>query len=59
MAYQTSEETFENTARSTDISDTAEGVRIAQGLFLDELPGAMFVFMTLMWVVSTIAGLFF
>ncbi len=49
MAYQTSEETFENTVRSTDISETAEGARIAQGLFLDELPGAMFVFMTLMW----------
>jgi len=59
MAYQISEETLESIRRSTDNSETGEGVHLAQGLFLDELPGAMFVFMTSMWVVSTIAGLFF
>jgi len=34
-----------------------EGVRLAQGRFLDELPGAAFAAITLVWVVSSFAGL--
>jgi hypothetical protein len=59
MEYESNEKTLESTSRPFDNRETGEGVRLAQGLFLDELPGAMFVFMTLMWVVSTIVGLFF
>jgi hypothetical protein len=34
-----------------------EGVRLAQGRFLDELPGAVFAIMTLIWIVSAFVGL--
>jgi len=34
-----------------------EGKRLAQGCFLDELPGAAFAIITLVWVVSMLAGL--
>ena len=34
-----------------------EGVRLAQGRFLDALPGAVFAGITLLWVVSSLAGL--
>ena len=34
-----------------------EGVRVARGFFLDELPGAAFVGITLVWIVSSLAGL--
>ena len=36
---------------------TDEGKRLAQGRFLDELPGAAFAIITLIWVVSMFAGL--
>jgi len=34
-----------------------EGIRLAQGRFLDELPGAVFALITLVWVISCFAGL--
>jgi hypothetical protein len=34
-----------------------EGVRFAQSRFLDELPGAAFAAITLVWIVSSLAGL--
>ncbi len=39
--------------------EIGEGMRIAQECFLDELPGAIFVFLTLMWVITTFMGLFY
>ena len=44
-----------NTAVLTDEPD--EGVRLAQGRFLDELPGAAFAGITLFWIVSSLASL--
>jgi hypothetical protein len=38
-------------------ADPDEGVRLAQGRFLDELPGAAFAAITLIWIVSSLAGL--
>jgi hypothetical protein len=34
-----------------------EGLRLAQGRFLDELPGAAFAAITLVWIVTSLAGL--
>ena len=59
MEYESTKESFASTRQWIDRTEIGEGARLAQALFLDELPGAMFVFMTLMWVVSTFAGLFF
>ena len=50
-------ETLETTREATDIKETGEGVRLAQGRFLDELPGAAFAAVTLIWVISSFAGL--
>jgi hypothetical protein len=36
---------------------THDGIRVAQGMFLDELPGAVFAGLTLIWVLSSFAGL--
>ncbi|HKN01313.1 MAG TPA: hypothetical protein VJX23_12420 [Candidatus Binataceae bacterium] len=38
-------------------AQTGEGVRFAQSRFLDELPGAAFAGITLLWIVSSLAGL--
>jgi hypothetical protein len=34
-----------------------DGVRLSRGRFLDELPGAVFAAITLVWIVMTFAGL--
>ena len=44
-----------NTVELTTEPD--EGVCFAQGRFLDELPGAAFAGITLVWIVSSLAGL--
>jgi hypothetical protein len=46
------------TQSAANFRDEREGVRIAQGRFLDELPGAVFAVMTAVWVISSFAGLF-
>lgn len=38
-------------------SEPGEGVRLARGRFLDELPGIAFAAITLFWIVSMFAGL--
>ncbi len=38
-------------------AEAGEGVRFAQGRFLDELPGATFAGITLLWIISSLAGL--
>jgi len=52
-------QSLERSVAWTPKPETGEGVRLAQGFFLDELPGAIFVFLTLMWVVTTFLGLFY
>lgn len=39
------------------VTEPGEGKRLAQGCFLDELAGVAFVAITLMWIVSSLAGL--
>lgn len=52
-------ETLETTREATGTrAETGEGVRLAQGRFLDELPGAAFAAVTLVWVIGSFAGLF-
>ena len=50
-------ETLETTREAAEVREPGEGVRLAQGRFLDELPGAVFAGMTLIWVISSFAGL--
>jgi len=38
-------------------AEPGEGLRLARGRFLDELPGAAFAAITLVWIVSSFAGL--
>jgi hypothetical protein len=38
-------------------TESREGIRIARGLFLDELPGAAFAAVTLIWIASSLATL--
>ena len=59
MQYGMENQSLEGSASWTTRTEAGEGVRIAQGCFLDELPGAIFVFLTLMWVVTTFVGLFY
>lgn len=59
MPYATREESLERSGEWTPNPQPGEGVRLAQECFLDELPGAVFVFITLMWVVTTFLGLFY
>jgi hypothetical protein len=52
-------ETLETTREATQTrAETGDGVRLAQGRFLDELPGAAFAAVTLIWVICSFAGLF-
>ena|ERR1700693_2989140 len=51
-------ETLETTRETTKTTEAGDGVRLAQGRFLDELPGAAFAAVTLVWVISSFAGLF-
>jgi len=59
MAYETRQASVAGTRQWTENSEPGEGMRLAQGRFLDELPGAVFAVITLIWVVSSFAGLFF
>lgn len=52
--------TREGVGQLTAVASPVEpdvGVRVAHGFFLDELPGAAFVGITLVWIVSSLAGL--
>jgi hypothetical protein len=50
------QETLEASPGAASYEKT-EGARLAQGRFLDELPGAVFALVTLIWVVSAFVGL--
>jgi hypothetical protein len=51
------QETMEQVNPVELIAQPEEGVRFAQGRFLDELPGAAFAAITLVWIVSSLGGL--
>ncbi len=53
----TNQQTVGRMAGLSISSEPGEGICFAQGRFLDELPGAAFAAITLVWVVSTLAGL--
>jgi hypothetical protein len=50
-------ETLETVRTTAEATETGEGMRLAQGRFLDELPGAAFGVVTLIWVIASFAGL--
>jgi len=56
MEFTAKEKALEvaQTERSQEVSDC---VRFSQGRFLDELPGAAFVAITLIWIITSFAHL--
>ena len=56
MTEITERDTLETTQEPAAAGEK-EGVRLAQSRFLDELPGAAFAAVTLIWVISSFAGL--
>lgn len=59
MQYGMEDQSLERGANWTAKPETGDGVRLAQQCFLDELPGAIFVFLTLMWIMDTFLGLLY
>ena len=57
FAATTKRETLETTREAAEVKETGDGIRLAQGRFLDELPGAAFAAVTLIWVIGSFAGL--
>lgn len=55
MEYEARQEVLAQ-AGSTPCND-GDGIRIAQGQFLDELPGIAFALITLFWIVGCFAGM--
>jgi hypothetical protein len=48
---------FEEAANAECPQQTSDCARFAQGRFLDELPGAAFVIVTLIWIIASFAHL--
>ncbi|MGH7781713.1 MAG: hypothetical protein ACREQR_18005 [Candidatus Binataceae bacterium] len=57
MAEAIKQESLGQIRAEAMLSEPGEGVRFAQSRFLDELPGLVFAAITLLWVVSSFAGL--
>jgi len=57
MSQIATQETLGNAREATTVNELGEGLSTARGRFLDELPGAAFAAITLVWVVSSFAGL--
>jgi hypothetical protein len=57
MEYETRQGTWAQFGEASRAAEPCEGLRIAQGHFLDELPGAVFAAITLIWIVASFAGL--
>jgi len=57
MAYEAGRETIGTVGEKVQTTEKGEGMRLAQGRFLDELPGVAFVAITLIWVIGSFAGL--
>jgi hypothetical protein len=47
----------EGLVRARDIQQPGDGLRFCHGRILDELPGAVFAAVTLVWIVSSFAHL--
>jgi hypothetical protein len=57
MEYETKQDTWAQFGAVSRSAEDNEGVRLAQGRFLDELPGAVFAAITVIWIVASFAGL--
>ena len=57
MAEITKQATLVTLREGTDTDPVGDGVRISRGRFLDELPGAVFAAITLVWIVMAFASL--
>jgi len=57
MEYIANQEGVEEVSPSAETQEVGECVQHARSRFLDELPGAVFAVMTLLWIVSSFAGL--
>lgn len=57
MEYETRQDTWAQFGAVSRRAEDSEGVRLAQGRFLDELPGAVFAAITVIWIVASFAGL--
>ena len=57
MAYIANQESVEEIGPSAETQEVGECVQRARSRFLDELPGAAFAGVTLLWIVSSFAGL--
>jgi len=57
MAYIANQESVEEISPSAESQEVGECVQHARSRFLDELPGAAFAVMTLLWIVSSFASL--
>jgi len=58
MAFLVSgQETLDRARESSQAREDTEGLRLAQSRFLDELPGAVFAVITLVWVLLSFTHL--
>jgi hypothetical protein len=57
MAEKVKQETLGQFRVAAMYSEPGEALHFAQGRFLDELPGIAFAAITLIWIVSSFAGL--
>jgi hypothetical protein len=51
------EKVFEGIAQSRSRKEVSDCARISQSRFLDELPGAAFAAVTLVWIIASFAHL--
>jgi hypothetical protein len=57
MSETTRQETFVTLRETTSSDGIGEGVRLARSQFLDELPGAVFAGITLIWIAFAFVSL--
>lgn len=57
MAVTVKQETLREIREAVAVQGPDQGVRFYQGRLLDELPGAAFVTITLVWIISSFAHL--
>lgn len=57
MEYETRQDTWAQFGEVSRSAQECEGIRMAQGRFLDELPGAVFAAIALIWIVASFAAL--
>jgi hypothetical protein len=57
MEFIAKEKGFEGVTQTKGSQQVGDCVRFSQGRFLDELPGAAFVAITLIWIIASFAHL--